>query len=124
MSTPSTTRKLRHSFRLSIPVTAATSDLPVDCQVSTRLSALVPSPQSLAPLTVIQITVSKNSPIFGAQSKETIQLGRFFFLLRFQFCPVFPVFIPPYHKNPAPPGKKCQSNAGFFVSAVAGSTAS
>jgi len=60
---------------------------------------------------VIQITVSGNSPIYGAQSDETIQLDRFFFLLRFQFCPVFPVFVCPRHKNPAPPGKKCQGNA-------------
>jgi hypothetical protein len=45
--------------------------------------SLFPVPYSPIPsLNVIQITVSKYSPLFGVQSNETNQLDRFFICMR------------------------------------------
>lgn len=44
--------------------------------------SLVRVPWPLIPAFVIQITVSKNSPIFGVQSNETNQLDRFFICMQ------------------------------------------
>jgi hypothetical protein len=48
--------------------------------------SLVRVPWPLIPAFVIQITVSKNSPIFGVQSNETNQLDRFFICCESAFC--------------------------------------
>jgi len=45
-------------------------------------NSLIPGPWSLFPAFVFQITVSTNSPIFGAQSHETNQHDRFFICMR------------------------------------------